>query len=633
MPSGVPFLCRVIAESVTRAQSGSRELVVRSSLRELRFGRRYAELHPNGALPIISMLRKELGFRDSEVLHGTAVLPGGEGVVSASLTLNPSRFAVLAVDRRIGRLTSPEMGSKIEIIQFNTSEGQYALLDVQDGWSQFFPAVVVLGPAIERIAQLSFSSVHLAYSNLTKWVAGRSFPEFAEKEVVYKLVLGTFKERVEIGGRQMMVGLSYHPDWKSEDNEKKLLERVTIDCAPLEGRLSIEDCRNLERDFSLIITFLIGMPSTCEFMTAILEEALVYVAYPIAHSADTLSADRRAIHDNRRLCENGKWSAILKNYFTRRERFGRLWSRVFALMNYRDIWDYRVLGYVSVLQNYVDQTQSVKGPQLPKIVRDSLREQARVWVEGARASLRQHELHRPEWETILDEMKLVFGRYSFGIRYGYVERFERLLAGMDVRLVEVLGFCRDDFAFLKERRDNVGHATDVFDQRSVQRLTRLEPKLVLLILCLIYQDLGMKADDIIQAYSRTINQFVLDSDLSQIPLDRFSGRVRFVEAPAEILDRVRFAKTRYVVLERRKSTDEIRFNETNSRLVFEWHRDSRGFRLLRDYVRVGLYGTQGGVEIPEQCGAPAYLESAAAGDPVYVHGLVEVSLADAEWQR
>ena len=580
-------------------------------------------------------MSKELGFRDDEVLHGTCTLSSGEGEFTASLTLNPNRFPVLAPNKPrslFDSLTVRE-GPKREIVSFDTTEGHYALLDVEEIGGEYLPATVVMGPRIKRKDQLAFASVHLAYGNLTKWVTGRSFTEFSEGEVRYKLNYRTFEEHPTVAGRELVIGLSYHAHWENENDQKRLVERVTVDCAPMEGHLTIEDCRNLERDFRLILTFLIGMPSTIEFMMAELDGESVHIAYPTVHSVHSLADDFHAIHWNRYLCENAKWTTILNSYYSKRERFGRLWSRVFAMMNYHDVWDYRVLGYVSILQNYLDQTKGQKGPQLPYQVRSALKKQARAWAAGVRTKLRQHDWYRPEWEAIFDEMNGVVGRYSFGIRYGYVERFEHLLSGVDGRLVEILAFSRDDFAYLKELRDSVGHASDLFEHQSFERLSQLEPKLVLFILCLVYQDLGMDVEDIITAYSRSFSQFVLAASVDKVALDRYSGRVQFIEVPIELVEAVRSLKAHGVVLERKAGSQEIRLNSANSRLLLDWYRSPGEFRNLRDHVREKLYAGRSGVEVMESCGAPAYLETMAAKEPMLVHSLVQVILADAEWNR
>jgi hypothetical protein len=581
-------------------------------------------------------MNREMAFKDDVVLHGSALVSAREGEFAAKLTLNPSRIPTLSPDKPISVIdlaTRPELGSKHEMIQFETSDDYYTLLDADQSNGQYFPWVVVKGPKIHAKEQMAFARVHLGYSNLTKWVMGRSHFESDESEIRYKLIYRKFEERVVVGDREISVGLSYHPDWKSDNNEKRLIERVMIDCTPVTGLLSLDDCRNLEKDFALILTLLIGTPSTIDIMIAELGKKLAYITYPAAHSSQSLSEDWHAVHNNRYLCEHGKWAVILTTYYTRRERFRRLWSRVFSMMNYNDVWDYRVLGYVSILQNYLDQKRAMTGPQLPDSVKQPLKRQARAWTKRVRSKLGRHDRYRPEWEAIFDEMEAAIGRYSFGIRYSYAEKFQRLLLGMDARLVEILSFGIDDFAFLKDLRDGVGHGTDRFGQQSFDRLATLESKVVLLILSLAYQDLGLDAEDVIIAYGRSFNQFILGAALNRVSLDRYAERILFVKVPTEVQEKVLSLRAPFVVLEQRKSTQQIRFSEAKSGLVRNWHRNAGDFRLLRDYVQVKLYEGRSGVELMDPCGASAYLESEGIKEPTFVHGLVQVLLADGEWVR
>lgn len=205
------------------------------------------------------------------------------------------------------------------------------------------------------------------------------------------------------------------------------------------------------------------------------------------------------------------WQAIFENYY--RSEFREVsWVRLAGMRHYEGFWEFRTLGYVSLLDRYL--TQRCKGMKRPKSERE-----ARLDAEIP-ASLRK--ISPPLTDSQIEAVELLIQeRFLSGKELHLREKLDHVMGEVDARIRSVINFSDLDFANIKKKvRDAVAHG-DVpeIPGGDYGRLEVVIRKIELLLTYFAFRDLGLSPDLFLSCLSNP-SPMRLGAAIDEVALNR-----------------------------------------------------------------------------------------------------------------
>lgn len=207
------------------------------------------------------------------------------------------------------------------------------------------------------------------------------------------------------------------------------------------------------------------------------------------------------------------WNDVVNRFFQSQHR-DVVWARLAGMQHFEGFWEYRILGYVTLLDSYVS-TEVNKGPA----VRPTTRKLTRL---EASLSHMKSALTPAQTTEVLDAVADLFSS-----KKTFESRFEGLMATLDKRVVQVIGFHPEDFERIKELRDEVAHGLEIsYKSSDLTQMLTIMHRLVLLLTYLFFLELGL-GGIFLRSLDRTRNEVRLRAGIEQRHLDRALRPDRF----------------------------------------------------------------------------------------------------------
>jgi ApeA-like protein len=224
---------------------------------------------------------------------------------------------------------------------------------------------------------------------------------------------------------------------------------------------------------------------------------------------------------------DGQWPLILNNYYRDRERRD-LWVPLAGMQRYEGFWDFRLLGYVGLLDRCVAQrTRAHPG--------GSSSPTQKVKKFAAALCRLTPALDAPVVREIVALAHRIFGDRdpSFAHRYAYAMGD----TASDVRAV--INLTNEDFELIKDVRDKIAHGEppEVPDS-DFTRVHIVIGKIALLLTYWTHHDLGISKEDFLGAMNATHNRLYLGASIDMKSLERATGTAPFFNVSADKFERL-----------------------------------------------------------------------------------------------
>ena len=288
--------------------------------------------------------------------------------------------------------------------------------------------------------------------------------------------------------------------------------------------------RDLARQFSQLLSLLLAHP--CSIVSIDVFPDAGYggrLYYGVSKSpipsaqatADPSCIDWRAFFANKNDVDRC-WDDVVKKFFQSKHR-DVVWARLAGMQNFEGFWEYRILGYVTLLDRYVS-TEVKKGPSLRPTTRKLKRlEDALAGMTSALTSSQTNE--------VLDAVATLFSSTE-----SFESKFEGLVASLDKGVVHVINFHPQDFERIKELRDEVAHGDEIsYKSSDLTLMLTVMHRLVLLLTYLFFREVGL-GSIFVRTLDRTRNELRLRADVDRVHLDRVLRPSRFFKVSAEQLE-------------------------------------------------------------------------------------------------
>lgn len=223
-----------------------------------------------------------------------------------------------------------------------------------------------------------------------------------------------------------------------------------------------------------------------------------------------------------------KWQSVFERYYASQYR-KTSWVRLAGMQRYEGFWEFKILGYVSLLDEYVTTYAAIANRKATKA------ESKRVTKFIEQVKLLKHPLDK---DQIKDVESLVESLFLVSRELTFREKYEYATSLTDENILKVINLTSEDFSLIKRIRDKVAHgdAPDLADT-SYQEIHLIVEKIALLMTYWAHIDLGFSPSDFATALKCTHNHLHFNPKLDRIHLDRITNSAEFFPVSEELFER------------------------------------------------------------------------------------------------
>jgi hypothetical protein len=288
------------------------------------------------------------------------------------------------------------------------------------------------------------------------------------------------------------------------------------------GLFDVGSVREKCRDLSSFITVLIAQPIDIISVVLVSEDGRFHYAY-FPHFKRK-SPELKKNYWTRFLIQknalDGRWQSIFENYY--RSEFRTVaWARMAGMLRYDSYWEYRVLGYISLLDGVVKKKASGRQMEIS-------RPQNRIKLLEEKLGLMSESLSATQKKDLLDTVAEIFSSRDRSFPACYRDAVQ----GSDARVIAAINISDSDFDLIKRLRNEIAHGDEISQPKTdLTRVSMIVNKVTLLLTYWAFMDFGLNTDDFLQCLYHSHNPLTLHSDLNKVHLSRILGTADFHTVP------------------------------------------------------------------------------------------------------
>lgn len=260
-----------------------------------------------------------------------------------------------------------------------------------------------------------------------------------------------------------------------------------------------------------------------------------------------------------------KWQSIFERFYTSRFR-KTSWVRLAGMQRYEGFWEFKILGYVSLLDEYVSTYAEIANKKVTKA------ENKKVTKFKEQITLLKKPLDKSQikdMESLVESIFVTSRELTFREKYDYAKSLT------DENIRKVINLTDDDFSLIKRIRDKVAHgsAPDLSDT-SYQELHVIVEKIALLMTYWAHSDLGFSPSDFAAALKYTHNRLKFNHGLDKIHLDRITNSAEFIKVSESLFEE--FASGQVSIINAcfiQSSEGELAYSERHKDMYNAWIND------------------------------------------------------------
>jgi hypothetical protein len=263
--------------------------------------------------------------------------------------------------------------------------------------------------------------------------------------------------------------------------------------------------------------------------------------------------------------ENNSWGKVFNNYFSQ-NNFKEIWYRLPSLFSYEGIWDYELLGYVSILDSYCQGYASKKSKKLNKKNYNNLKKRLITIIDDYSAEIGNN------YDNVMESFRSGIECIKNTDLPTFKEQFESMMEDINIGFRKVINFSLDEFRIIKRIRDLAAHGQkiDTQDDKDISFEYRIMDKLRILLMYLVHRDFGFSAIDFSKFTMRSSNKFIRNAEINIMERDRLSGEVPFYSVDEDSFRSASDTNCFYVGLKYFRYVDTYKFSHSVTNESQSW---------------------------------------------------------------
>ncbi len=345
-------------------------------------------------------------------------------------------------------------------------------------------------------------------------------------------------------------------------------EHVLFCFERLNGHFSPEDMQTKALELSNLLSILIAYPLSIISVQVVCENGYTHRTF-----FSTFKRVERDVSDNgfslrcfiQQQSIHDRWENIFNRYFSSAYR-KVTWTRLAGMQRYKGFWEYRALGYVTLLDKYVAQRyrEVTGGKKIPVL----LSSKAETQLDAALKTLFQ-PLEENQHTALITIVNDLFA-HERDLHFG--EKYRHVISASDQDMVKIVNLSKTDFRLIKEVRDNIAHgeALDLLEA-DLERIDPIINKIVLLMTYWAFMDFGLTNDDFLRCLNTTHNSLRFRAQPDDVHIDRMTKPESFFSVSKQEFDKLSGIKSiRANACFKRSASGTIEYAEEHSTTYRNW---------------------------------------------------------------
>ena len=421
-----------------------------------------------------------------------------------------------------------EQRRELLILKAKTKEGRrFTLFNCEIEGNLLYASFVVFGNVKTELGEF-----HVKYAGLSDWflhgqyIAGELGESVSWKNpspqisVTIKTADEDFSLKTKTFGSLTKRG----EDHVIHEHTRFIFERVG-------GLFSVDELRDKSFELSTLLSLLTATPVSIENVwVGCGGEGAIPAYFPAFKKIDGGGSSSRAYWLScltQRHSLDDKWQSIFERFYISRYR-KTSWVRLAGMQRYEGFWEFKILGYVSLLDEYVSTHAKIANR---KVTTD---ENKKVTKFKEQIKLLKTPLDKDQIKAI---ESLIESNFVVSRELTFREKYDFAKSMTDENIRRVINLTDDDFLLIKRIRDKVAHgATPDLSDTSYQELHVIVEKIALLMTYWAHSDLGLSPSDFATALKYTHNHLKLNQGLDKIHLDRITNSAEFIKVSENLFE-------------------------------------------------------------------------------------------------
>jgi|GEM_PF-5979533 len=433
------------------------------------------------------------------------------------------------------------------------------------------------------------SGIEVLISGFSEWFDQRTYFEISKSEVRKERPIGQIDEIITINNKRYRIKSNYNCRIKNVEKRDFLVsESTTISVVSIDNPISAEKAEILSYEIRRFFALLLAVPLSIERAWLIDKEGknrLPFYFVTTTARQKPFEFPKECLIRPIVVDQEIGWNNLFRNYVLNRGIFENIWGRLISLFSYSDIFDYELLGYVSVLDSYCDAYSDKKGDKLEKSDFKDLKKDLISIIEQYSQKLDS------KYKAVINGIKEGIDGIKNTNLPTFKKKYEFLIKGLEPEILGFIDFADEDFSAIKKIRDAAAHGLPIKtrDDRDISYEFKLRDKLAVLLLYLVYRDFGIPHIKFAESISNTFNKFVRNAGVKRAVLDKLIGTVPFWKVNEESFSAASKSKKFYSGIEYYRSKDTHLFSMSLTQKCHNWlsSREPKEKKLV-DYIRASL---------------------------------------------
>ena len=438
------------------------------------------------------------------------VHPEAGDIGDGDLTFGYSHLGHFALDQFVPEVTLTEAQWAQGLVARAEDGRTYTLFNCELKGHSVYPEFVVEG----TFGEDAFVTFEVRFAEVSEWFFQdmRIDGEAGEK-LEWTSVPAPLVAEVAMAGLNFKSESRYFGKLQSHGEDRTLHQHFEFRFTATHDRFTLPTIRQLAHRFSALLSLLLAYPCPVVSIDVWSDDQhggrLYYGLFKTPSKADPKKdLDRtswRLFLTMKRDIES-VWDDLVNKFF-RSTYLDVIWIRLAGMQNYDGFWDFRVLGYVTLLDGYVDR-QFKKGPPAPHTKK-------LVKLAGALGKLKSR-LSAQQTAEVMDAATKIFSSTDT-----FESKLDALIASLDPQVVKVINLSKADFDLIKSVRDQIAHALEpVITGRDVTPAVVITNRIILLLTFVFFGEVGLKGDVFLRGLDRPHLKLRQDSMIDEVELDR-----------------------------------------------------------------------------------------------------------------
>lgn len=375
-----------------------------------------------------------------------------------------------------------------------------------------------------------------------------------------------------------LLNISHDFSITTKNNQSVILEDALLCVQKKEGCISLDEAKSLSLKIYNFFSLIFGVGLSIKYISLGGEYngRMKYSPFYFANSfveRDEINHPVKTFITHPSNLTKDDWHLMLNNFFAEKNKreFEDIWTRFVSMLSYKGFWEYKILGYASILDIYSQKLMDKeKRFKIPSSKMKILKGKTINFVNEKSESLGISD--DSDSREIIESFCDYINAFKNTLSPTFRERYIYALELIDDDFLGVINFTDENFVLLKKIRDSAAHGKPIrFDTEeydggvNISSVLILLNKLIIILSCLSFKTLGINEKRFAKMIVHSHNSTKINALLDGMKLDIYCDEAKVVK-----IDENAFLKTKglfafdFIVLEN-KITGEMEFN--NSQLL------------------------------------------------------------------